>query len=108
MGKNRRHMKKYLPLLFVICSGVVRAQSGEIWVDAGASSFANKAIGETDPAGDQIDVQLDNGFRVFDWRSIPPAISATSFNTPTIIPLCTIRLATSCRMTPAREWGSTS
>jgi hypothetical protein len=57
-------MKKYLPLLFVICSGVVRAQSGEIWVDAGASIFANKAIGATDPAGDPSDVQLDNGFRV--------------------------------------------
>ena len=57
-------MKRYLPVLFVIFSGAVWAQSGELWFDAGESILSNRNLGSPlVPPGPPTDVQLDNGFR---------------------------------------------
>lgn len=57
-------MKRYLPVLFVIFSGALWAQSGELWFSAGESLLSNRNLGSPlGPAGLPTDVQLDNGFR---------------------------------------------
>jgi opacity protein-like surface antigen len=65
-------MKKYLPVLLIAFSGALRAQSGEFWVDGGASILANNYIGAVTPDGNPDAVKLDDGFRVgirFTWNS---------------------------------------
>src|SRR5579864_6962198 len=59
-------MRRYLPVLFVIFSGALWAQSGELWFDAGESILSNRNLGSpfsTISGGRPDDVQLDNGFR---------------------------------------------
>ena len=57
-------MKRYLLIWLLVFSGLGYAQSGEIWVSAGASLFSNRDIGATSPDGNLSDVQLDHGFRL--------------------------------------------
>lgn len=57
-------MRKYLPVLFVILPGLLHAQSGEVWLDAGASILATSDIGSPSPSGNSNDDHLDSGFRV--------------------------------------------
>lgn len=65
-------MKKYLPVLMVVASSALSAQSGELWFSGGASILANRNIGSPFPDGRTNDVQLGNGFRIgfrFDFNS---------------------------------------
>ena len=55
-------MKRYLPVVLVIFSGALWAQSGEVWFSAGESILSNKNLGSA-TGGPATDVQLDNGFR---------------------------------------------
>jgi opacity protein-like surface antigen len=57
-------MKRYLPVLLVIFSGALWAQSGELWFSAGESILSNRNLGTPLAVGGlPSDVQLDNGFR---------------------------------------------
>src|SRR5579863_1590202 len=57
-------MKRYLPVLFLIFSGSLWAQSGELWFSAGESLLSNRNLGSPFSTGGlPTDVQLDNGFR---------------------------------------------
>jgi hypothetical protein len=66
-------MKKCLPVLILVASGALRAQSGELWLfSGGASILANGNIGSPFSDGQTSDVQLGNGFRLgfrFDFNS---------------------------------------
>jgi hypothetical protein len=57
-------MQNYLPVLIIVASGTLWAQSQEAWISGGASILASGNIGSPTPGGDIGDVQLDNGFRV--------------------------------------------
>jgi hypothetical protein len=57
-------MKILLSLLLIGFSGVLRAQSGELWFSGGASILANRNIGSPFPDGQPGDVRLADGFRV--------------------------------------------
>lgn len=48
----------------MLLPGIVRAQSGEVWVDAGASILATSDIGSPSPDGSSNDDHLDSGFRI--------------------------------------------
>jgi hypothetical protein len=56
-------MKTCLPLLSLAFSGVLWAQSGELWFSGGASILANRNIGAPFSDGQPDDVRLGNGFR---------------------------------------------
>lgn len=91
-------MYKCLPVLFVVASSALWAQSGELWFSGGASILANRNIGSSFSDGKTSDVQLGNGFRIgfrFDLNSvghigheIQYAYNRTNFvdNTGTILP----------------------
>lgn len=58
-------MKKYLTVLLLTWSGVIWAQSGEVWLTGGVSAFANTSIGSTSPDGNPGDLSLDHaGYRI--------------------------------------------
>lgn len=89
---------KGVPVLLMVFSSSVWAQSGEMWLSGGASILSHRDIGSTSPAGDSNDVQLDHGFRVgfrFGYNSaghigheIQYAYNRSDFNdhTGTILP----------------------
>jgi hypothetical protein len=65
-------MKKCLPVLILVASSTLWAQSGTLWFSGGASILANGNIGSPFPDGQTSDVQLGNGFRLgfrFDFNS---------------------------------------
>src|SRR5579862_3552532 len=66
-------MKKCFPVLILVASSTLWAQSGELWLfSGGASILANGNIGSPVPDGRTNDVQLGNGFRIgfrFDFNS---------------------------------------
>jgi opacity protein-like surface antigen len=55
-------MKKLLPVLFVVFSGALYAQSGEAWFSAGGSILTNANLGSPVVNGNPSDVQLNDGF----------------------------------------------
>lgn len=58
-------MNKCPLVLFVVFSGVLSAQSGEVWLDAGVSALANTAIGSGSPTGNSNDIDLSRaGYRI--------------------------------------------
>jgi hypothetical protein len=91
-------MTKCLPVLMVVASSALWAQSGELWLSGGASILANRNIGSPSSGGQTSDVQLGDGFRLgfrFDFNSaghigheIQYGYNRTSFvdNTGTIRP----------------------
>lgn len=56
-------MKTVLPLLLVVFSGALRAQSGELWLSGGASILLTRAIGSPAPDGNPSAVQLGDNYR---------------------------------------------
>src|SRR5580658_5144088 len=48
----------------MILPGILRAQSGEVWLDAGASILATSDVGSPSPAGNSGDDHLNSGFRI--------------------------------------------
>lgn len=56
-------MTKHLLILAAIFTGLSPAQSGEFWVNGGASILANSSIGSPFPGGNSNAVKLDDGFR---------------------------------------------
>lgn len=65
-------MKKYLPVLLISFAGVLSAESGEFWAQAGGSILLNSSIGSPVPGGNSNAVKLDDGFRVsfrFDYNT---------------------------------------
>jgi opacity protein-like surface antigen len=65
-------MRRYLPVLLVIFSGALWAQSADLYFVAGESILSNNGLGAITPTGSQKDVHLDNGFRFgfrFGWNS---------------------------------------
>ena len=97
-------MRRYLPVMLVVFSGALRAQSGELWFSAGESILSNRNLGTPFATGGlPTDVQLDNGFR-FGFRfgfntgrhighEIQYAYSRTHFIDNTGAILCTISKA---------------
>jgi opacity protein-like surface antigen len=57
-------MKILLTLLLIGFSGVLRAQTGELWFSGGASVLTGHQLGSTAPDGKPADVLLFNGHRV--------------------------------------------
>jgi hypothetical protein len=57
-------MKILLTLLLIGFSGVLYAQTGELWFSGGASILSNHQLGSTAPDGNPADVLLFNGHRV--------------------------------------------
>jgi hypothetical protein len=57
-------MKKSLPVLLVIASGALQAQSGELWLSGGASILTGHQLGSPSSDGQPADVLLFNGFRI--------------------------------------------
>ncbi|HEY6340649.1 MAG TPA: outer membrane beta-barrel protein [Bryobacteraceae bacterium] len=58
-------MNRWLPVILAVLPGALWAQSGELWVSAGASLLANTDLGSATPAGNSNDVHLgDAGFRI--------------------------------------------
>jgi hypothetical protein len=65
-------MTTCLPVLRVVSSSALWAQSGELWLSGGAFILANRNIGSPSPDGQANDIQLGDGFRVgfrFDFNS---------------------------------------
>jgi hypothetical protein len=65
-------MKIYLPFLLLLVPGALWAQSGELWIDAGASILATNGLGSPSPVGSSNDDRLGDGFRIglrFDYNS---------------------------------------
>jgi len=66
---KRRILPVFLIILTTASSGVLRAQSREIWISGGESNLrfpypsSNRDLGSTDPSGQPNDVRLDNGWR---------------------------------------------
>jgi len=57
-------MRRYLPVLLVVFSSALWAQSAELWFSAGESILSNRNLGTPFTTGGLTnDVQLDNGFR---------------------------------------------
>jgi len=60
----------FLVLLLLFLPGTASAQSRELWISMGESSFgfpyfhSNRDLGTSDPAGQRSDVQIGNGFRL--------------------------------------------
>jgi hypothetical protein len=57
-------MKTLLPLLLLVFSGELWAQSGELWFSGGASVLSNHQLGSPTSDGNPADVLLYNAFRV--------------------------------------------
>jgi hypothetical protein len=57
-------MNRFSASLLLFLPAIASAQSGEFWLGAGASIFANTNIGTPVPGGQPDDVQLGNGFRL--------------------------------------------
>jgi opacity protein-like surface antigen len=58
-------MNRWLPVILAVLPGGLWAQSGELWVSAGASLLANTDLGSASPSGSSNDVHLgDAGFRI--------------------------------------------
>ena len=66
-------MTKWLSVLLVVSGSALLGQSGEVWVNTGASILSGtNGIGSPFPDGSASDVQLSNGFRLgvrFDWNT---------------------------------------
>ncbi|HTD44052.1 MAG TPA: outer membrane beta-barrel protein [Bryobacteraceae bacterium] len=65
-------MRRYLPILMVVFSGALWAQSADLYFVAGESILSNNGLGALTATGNQKDVHLDNGFRFgfrFGWNS---------------------------------------
>jgi len=65
-------MKTCLPFLLFLVPGALWAQSGEVWIDAGASILATNDLGSPSPAGTSNDDHLGDGYRIgvrFDYDS---------------------------------------
>jgi len=65
-------MRRYLPVLMVVFSGALWAQSADLYFVAGESILSNNGLGALTATGNQKDVHLDNGFRFgfrFGWNT---------------------------------------
>lgn len=65
-------MNKFGPVLLIVFAGALHAQSGEFWLDGGASILLNNGIGSPIPGGSENAVKLDDGFRFairFDYNA---------------------------------------
>ncbi len=65
-------MKTCLPFLLFLVPGALWAQSGEVWIDAGASILATSDLGSPSPEGSSNDDHLGGGYRIglrFDYNS---------------------------------------